>query len=62
LAAALKDIAGNVTGVQGDVSNLGHLDRLLDQMKREKSKLDIGSPMPVVRRMPPSVSAPPQPS
>jgi len=31
----------NVTGVQGDVSNLGDLDRLFAQIKREKSKLDI---------------------
>src|SRR6266699_5628636 len=31
----------NVTGVQGDVSNLGDLDRLFAQIKREKGKLDI---------------------
>jgi NAD(P)-dependent dehydrogenase (short-subunit alcohol dehydrogenase family) len=30
-----------VTGVQGDVSNLGDLDRLFAQIKREKGKLDI---------------------
>ena len=41
LAAALKEIGGNVTGVQGDVSNLGDLDRLFAQIKREKGKLDI---------------------
>jgi len=40
LAAAAKEI-GNVTGVQGDVSNLGDLDRLFAQIKREKGKLDI---------------------
>src|SRR5437879_2799827 len=28
LAAAVKEIGSNVTGVQGDVSNLGDLDRL----------------------------------
>jgi len=36
LAAAVKEIGGNVTGVQGDVSNLGDLDRLFAQNKREK--------------------------
>jgi NAD(P)-dependent dehydrogenase (short-subunit alcohol dehydrogenase family) len=41
LAAAVKEIGRNVTGVQGDVSNLGDLDRLFAQIKREKDKLDI---------------------
>ncbi len=41
LAAAVKEIRRNVTGVQGDVSNLGDLDRLFAQIKREKGKLDI---------------------
>src|SRR6266508_7049440 len=41
LAAAVKEIGGNVAGVQGDVSNLGDLDRLFAQIKREKGKLDI---------------------
>lgn len=41
LAAAVKDIGRNVTAVQGDVSNLGDLDRLFAQIKREKGKLDI---------------------
>jgi len=41
LAAAVKEIGRNVTGVQGDVSNLGDLDRLFAQIKREKGKLDI---------------------
>jgi NAD(P)-dependent dehydrogenase (short-subunit alcohol dehydrogenase family) len=41
LAAAIKEIGSNVTGVQGDVSNLGDLDRLFAQIKREKGKLDI---------------------
>jgi short chain dehydrogenase len=40
-AAAVKGIERNVTGVQGDVSNLGDLDRLFAQIKREKGKLDI---------------------
>jgi len=31
----------NVTSVQGDVSNLADLDRLLAQIKREKGRLDI---------------------
>src|SRR6266436_4172494 len=41
LAAAVKEIGRNVTGVQGDVSNLGDLDRLFAQIKREKGKLDV---------------------
>ena len=41
LAAALKEIGRNVTGVGGDVSNTGDLDRLFAQIKQEKGKLDI---------------------
>jgi NAD(P)-dependent dehydrogenase (short-subunit alcohol dehydrogenase family) len=41
LTAAVKEIGRNVTGVQGDVSNLADLDRLFDQIKQEKGKLDI---------------------
>jgi NAD(P)-dependent dehydrogenase (short-subunit alcohol dehydrogenase family) len=41
LAAAVKDIGRNVSGVRGDVSNLDDLDRLFAQIKREKGKLDI---------------------
>src|ERR1700688_580989 len=41
LAAAVKEIGRNVTSVQGDVSNLGDLDRLFAQIRREKGKLDI---------------------
>jgi NAD(P)-dependent dehydrogenase (short-subunit alcohol dehydrogenase family) len=41
LAAAVKEIGRNVIGVQGDVSNLGDLDRLFAQIKKEKDKLDI---------------------
>src|ERR1700752_1192067 len=41
LAAAVKEIGSNVTGVQGDVSNVADLDRLFAQIKQEKGKLDI---------------------
>jgi ribosomal protein L31 len=41
LAAAVKEIGSHVTGVHGDVSNLGDLDRLYAQIKREKGKLDV---------------------
>ena len=41
LTAAVKEIGRNVTGVQGDVSNLGDLDRLFAQIKRETGRLDI---------------------
>jgi NAD(P)-dependent dehydrogenase (short-subunit alcohol dehydrogenase family) len=41
LAAAVEQIGRNATGVQGDVSNLGDLDRLFAQIKQEKGELDI---------------------
>ncbi len=41
LAAAARDIGRNVTTVQGDVSNLADLDRLIAQIKKEKGRLDI---------------------
>jgi NAD(P)-dependent dehydrogenase (short-subunit alcohol dehydrogenase family) len=41
LAAAVKEIGRNVTGVQGDVSNLGDLDRLFSQIKQRKGRLDV---------------------
>jgi NAD(P)-dependent dehydrogenase (short-subunit alcohol dehydrogenase family) len=41
MAEAVKEIGRNVTGVQGDVSNLADLDRLFAQIKRDKGKLDI---------------------
>ena len=41
LSSAVKDIGRNVSGVQGDVSKLGDLDRLFEQIKRETGKLDI---------------------
>jgi NAD(P)-dependent dehydrogenase (short-subunit alcohol dehydrogenase family) len=41
LERAVKEIGRNVTGIQGDVSNLDDLDRLFEQIKRESGKLDI---------------------
>ncbi len=41
LAAAVKEIGRDVIAVQGDVSNLGDLDRLFAQIKRERGKLDV---------------------
>jgi NAD(P)-dependent dehydrogenase (short-subunit alcohol dehydrogenase family) len=41
LDEARKLIGKNVTGVQGDASNLGDLDRLYETVKREKGKIDI---------------------
>src|SRR2546426_9839079 len=41
LAAAVQEIGSNITGVQGDVSNLGDLDRLFAHIKQEQGKLDI---------------------
>jgi len=41
LAAAVKEIGSNVSGVRGDVSNLDDLDRLFAQIGREKGRLDV---------------------
>ena len=41
LAAAAKEIGRKVTAVQADPANLGDLDRLFAEIKREKGKLDI---------------------
>jgi NAD(P)-dependent dehydrogenase (short-subunit alcohol dehydrogenase family) len=41
LAAAVQEIGGHVAAVQGDVSNHGDLDRLFEQIKKEKGRLDI---------------------
>jgi len=41
LDAAVKLIGKNVTGVQGDVSNLADLDKLYSTVKQEKGRLDI---------------------
>src|SRR5712664_1356256 len=40
LAAAVTEIGSHVTGVQGDVANLGDLDRLFAHIQREQGKLD----------------------
>jgi NAD(P)-dependent dehydrogenase (short-subunit alcohol dehydrogenase family) len=41
LAAAVEEIGGHVAAVQGDVSHRGDLDRLFEQIKKEKGRLDI---------------------
>jgi NAD(P)-dependent dehydrogenase (short-subunit alcohol dehydrogenase family) len=41
LDEAVKQIGKNVTGVQGDVSNLADLDRLYATVKKEKGRIDI---------------------
>src|SRR5262249_40936667 len=41
LAAAVTDIAGNATAVQGDVSKLEDLDHLMSEIKRQKGRLDV---------------------
>ena len=41
LKSAVREIAKNVTGIQGDVSNLEDLDRLFAEIKQEKGMLDI---------------------
>jgi len=41
LAAAAREIGKNVAAVQGDVSNLGDLDRLFARIKQDKGRLDV---------------------
>jgi NAD(P)-dependent dehydrogenase (short-subunit alcohol dehydrogenase family) len=41
LDAAVKQIGKNVTGVQGDVSNLSDLDRLYAAVREQKGHIDI---------------------
>ena len=38
---AVKAIGRNVTGVQGDASNLDDLDRLFETVRRKQGKIDI---------------------
>jgi NAD(P)-dependent dehydrogenase (short-subunit alcohol dehydrogenase family) len=38
---AIKEIGRNMTGVQGDVSNLEDLDRLYDRVKQQKGQIDV---------------------
>ena len=46
--AAVKQIGKNITGVQGDVSNLADLDRLYAKVKEQKVVLIFCSPMPAL--------------
>src|SRR5215813_847801 len=41
LDAAVKELENRAIGIQGDVSNLAHLDRLFEKIKSEKGRLDI---------------------
>jgi NAD(P)-dependent dehydrogenase (short-subunit alcohol dehydrogenase family) len=41
LDAAVKELGGNVTGVQGDAGNLADLDRLFEVVKKEKGRIDV---------------------
>jgi NAD(P)-dependent dehydrogenase (short-subunit alcohol dehydrogenase family) len=41
LDKAAKEIGENVTGVPGDVSKLGDLDRVFARIRQEKGRLDI---------------------
>src|SRR3954447_5895437 len=42
LDVAVKQIGkNNVTGVQGDVSNIADLDRLYDTVKQQKGRIDV---------------------
>src|ERR1700758_1866340 len=52
LATTVKEIGRNITGIQGDVSNLGDLGRLFAQIKKEKGDSILCSPMPGSRSLP----------
>jgi NAD(P)-dependent dehydrogenase (short-subunit alcohol dehydrogenase family) len=41
LDKAVKEIGKNVTGVQGDASDLGDLDRLYAKVKAERGRIDV---------------------
>lgn len=41
LDAAVEVIGGNACGVQGDISKMGDLDRLYEQIRREAGHIDI---------------------
>ena len=41
LDKAVKLIGGNVTAIQGDVSNLADLDRLVETVKRKAGRIDV---------------------
>jgi NAD(P)-dependent dehydrogenase (short-subunit alcohol dehydrogenase family) len=41
LATAAKDIGGDLTAVQGDVSKLDDLDRLFAQIERDSGRIDV---------------------
>ena len=41
LDAALKEIGGQVTGVQGDMSSLADLDRLYDTVQQKHRQIDV---------------------
>jgi len=41
LSVAVKAIGRNIGGVRADVARLSDLDRLFDQIKREKGRLDV---------------------
>lgn len=41
LAASVEEIGRNASGVRGDVSNVGDLERLYAQIRDEKGRLDI---------------------
>ncbi len=41
LDAAINEVGKNITAVRSDSSNISDLDRLFDQIKSEKGKLDI---------------------
>src|SRR5712664_2389652 len=58
LAAGVKEIGKNVTGIQGDVANLSDLDRLFAQIKQRKAGSILCSPMPGSRSLPPWARSP----
>jgi NAD(P)-dependent dehydrogenase (short-subunit alcohol dehydrogenase family) len=41
LDAAVRQVGGRITGVRGDMANLGDIDRLYDAVQREHAQIDV---------------------
>jgi NAD(P)-dependent dehydrogenase (short-subunit alcohol dehydrogenase family) len=58
LASAVESIGESVTGVQGDVSQIGDIERLFAQIKQEKGLSILCLPTRVPQNMRPSEKSP----
>ena len=58
LATTVKDIGINITGIQGDVSNLGTLIVSLRKSRKKRADSILCSPMPGLGSLPHSARSP----